>query len=87
MNPMIVTLCGPDDLGHWFLHDCYGNALSIVNQWKDHLTAAELFGWKCPAEILDQEEVIQEAREWLMENIGKEIAAPPHIEAQFKDLN
>lgn len=84
---MRVTLAGPDDLGYWFLHDENGNTFPLVERHDDHPAAAELFGWTTPEGITDQEEIIESARLWLMENISEEIEAPQHVVEFFRELN
>jgi hypothetical protein len=84
---MRVTLAGPDDLGYWFLHDENGDAFPLVARHEDHPVAAELFGWTAPEGITDQEEIIESARLWLMENISEEIEAPQHAVEFFRQLN
>ena len=53
---------------------------------EDHPAAAELFGWTAPEGITDQEEIIGSALEWLMDRIGDEITAPPHVADYFREL-
>jgi hypothetical protein len=81
-----VTLTGPDDLGRWFLDDENGNSLPLVERHEEHPGAAELFGWTSPDGITAEEEIIQDALDWLMENIGEEIDAPPDAVAYFEEL-
>jgi len=45
---MLVTLMGPDDLGHWVLADANGNSFPLVQRYEDHLEVALLFGWQAP---------------------------------------
>ena len=72
---MKVTLAGPDDLGYWFLHDENGNAFPLVEDHVDHSAAAALFGWTAPEGVTDQEEIIQDALDWLNDHISDEIEA------------
>lgn len=83
---MKVTLAGPDDLGYWFLEDDEGNAFPFVERHEDHPAAAALFGWTAPAGVTEQEEIIQDALDWLNEHIGDEITAPPEAVEFFRDL-
>ena len=79
---MLVTLMGPDDLGHWVLADENGNSFPLVERHEDHPAAASLFGWTTPA-VTDEEEIIQDALDWLMDHIGEDIEAPKDIEAHL----
>jgi hypothetical protein len=80
---MTLTLMGPDDQGFWFLADATGRDFRIVDRWEDHPAAAKLFGWVTPDESAG-DEAIQAAREYLVEHVGDEITAPPHIALHFK---
>jgi hypothetical protein len=66
----------------WFLEDEDGIAFPLVERHEDHPAAATLFGWTAPEGVTDQEEVIQDALDWLMDCIGDEIEAPKEA-AQF----
>lgn len=93
---MKVTLMGPDDEGRWHLANSNGNDFCLVEKVEDHAYAAKLFGWvpcdecnsdgtaDCPHKTSD--EMIDEAREFLMENCGEEITAPRHIAEYFEDF-
>lgn len=83
---MKVTLVGPNDLGYWFLDDENGDSFPLVERHEDHPAAATLFGWTAPEGVTDEEEIIQDALEWLMDHISDEFAAPKHVEAFFKEL-
>jgi len=83
---MKVTLVGPNDLGYWFLDDENGDSFPLVERHEDHPAAAKLFGWTAPEGVTDEEEIIQDALEWLMDNISEEIEAPKDVEAFFKEL-
>jgi len=83
---MKVTLAGPDDLGLWVLHDENGNAFPLVEDQEDHLAAASLFGWTAPEGVTDEEDIIQDALDFLMENIGEEIEAPKEAVEYFREL-
>jgi len=83
---MKVTLTGPDDLGYWFLHDEDGNAYPLVECWRDHLAAASLFGWTAREEAKDENEMIEDARLWLLEHIADEIEAPKDVVEFFLKL-
>jgi hypothetical protein len=83
---MKVTLAGPDDLGYWFLHDENGNAFSLVERHEDHPAGAALFGWSAPEGVTDDEEIVQSALECLMDHIGDDIEAPPHVADYFREL-
>lgn len=82
---MKVTLVGPDDLGRWFLDDENGNSFPLVERHEEHPGAAAFFGWAAPDGLTD-EEIIQDALDWLMENIGEEIEAPPDVRAYFEKI-
>ena len=83
---MKVELAGPGDLGHWFLVDRDGNAYPLVKRHEDHLKAAALFGWKAPDGIADEEEIIDSAIDFLMDNISEEIEAPQEVADYFREL-
>lgn len=83
---MIVSLVGPDDLGYWFLHDENGNSFPLVERHKDHPAAAALFGWKAPERVTDEEELIDSAIDFLMENTGEDFEAPKHVAEFFEKL-
>lgn len=84
---MTVTLVGPDDLGYWFLHDENGNSFPLVERHKDHPAAAAFFGWKAPEGVTDEEEIIDSAIDFLMENTGEDFEAPQHVAEFFRELN
>jgi hypothetical protein len=84
---MKVTLAGPDDLGYWFLHDEDGNAFPLVEDHEDHPAAAKLFGWTAPEGVTDEEDIIQDALDFLMDNIGEEIESPKEAVEYFRELN
>lgn len=84
---MIVTLVGPDDLGLWYLHDDNGNSFPLVERHEDHPAAAALFGWKAPEGVTDEEELIDSAIDFLMENISEEIEAPKEVVKYFRELD
>ncbi len=83
---MKVTLAGPDDLGHWFLDDDNANSYPLVARHEDHPQAAALFGWTAPEGVTDEEDIIQDALDCLMENIGEEIEAPKEVVEYFREL-
>lgn len=83
---MRVTLCGPDDLGYWFLDDENGNSFALVERHEDHPAAAALFGWTAPKGVKDEERIIESALDWLNDHIGDEIEAPPVVVAYFREL-
>ena len=82
---MKVTLCGPDDLGRWVLHNEDGLGYPLVERHEDHIAAAKLFGWSPPEGVTDQEQLIQSALDWLMDRIGSEIKAPPQVALFFHE--
>lgn len=82
---MKLTLTGPDDLGKWLLEDANGNAWPLVERPEDHIAAAAMFGWLPPQDATD-EEIIENALDWLMAFIGEEIEAPQHIAEYFREL-
>jgi hypothetical protein len=79
-----LTLMGPDDQGFWYLVDATGRDFRIVEQLEDHPVAAKLFGWVTPDESAD-DEAIEDAREFLLEHVGDEVIAPPHIASRFME--
>lgn len=83
---MNVELAGPGDLGHWFLVDRDGNAYPLVERHEDHPKAAALFGWTAPDGVTDEEEIIDNAIDFLMENIGEEIEAPKEAVEYFREM-
>ena len=83
---MKVTLCGPDDLGRWVLHNEDGLAYPLVQRHEDHVAAAMLFGWSAPQGVTDDEEIVQDALAWLTERIGDEITAPSAVVAYYREL-
>jgi len=87
MKAMKVELTGPDDLGFWFLTDRDGNACPLVETHEGHPAAAALFGWKTPEGVTDEEEIIQDALDWLMDHIGDKIKAPKEAVEYFRGLN
>jgi hypothetical protein len=84
---MNVTLAGPDGLGYWFLDDDKGRSFPLVNNWNDHIAAASMFGWTASEEAKDEDEIIEEARLWLMDHIGDAIKAPKDIEDYFREFD
>jgi len=84
---MKVELAGPGDLGHWFLVDRDGNAYPLVERHEDHPKAAALFGWTAPEGVADEDEIIDNAIDFLTENIGEEIEAPKEAVEYFRELN
>ncbi|HBJ33574.1 MAG TPA: hypothetical protein DDZ51_02200 [Planctomycetaceae bacterium] len=84
---MRVTLEGPDDLGNWFVSDEDGNSFTLVECYEDHPTAASMLGWKSPDGIDDEDEIIQDALDWLMEHTGDDFTAPKHVADYFKEMN
>jgi hypothetical protein len=84
---MKVELAGPDDLGYWFLVDGDGNSFPLVESHEAHPAAATLFGWEAPEGVTDEEEIIDSAIDYLMENIGEEIEAPKEAVEYFRELN
>ena len=83
---MKVELSCPGDLGHWYLVDRDGNAYPLVERHEDHPKAAALFGWTAPKGVMDEEEIIDNAIDFLMENIGEEIEAPKEVVEYFREL-
>lgn len=83
---MKVTLMGPSDLGEWYLVDDEANSYPLVERHEDHPAAAELFGWSAPEGITDEEEIVQDALNWLMDHIGDDIEAPKDVAAYFREL-
>ena len=79
---MIVTLMGPTDMGEWVLSDENGKNFPLVQRYDDHPAAASLFGWKAP-ESADEEEIIQDALDWLMNHINENIEAPKDLGEWF----
>jgi hypothetical protein len=53
---------------------------------EDHPKAATLFGWTAPEGVTDEEEIIDSAIDFLMENIGEEIEAPKEAVEYFLEL-
>ena len=84
---MKVTLEGPDDLGFWFLADDEGNSFPFIECHEDHPTAAAMLGWKRPEDILDEEDIIMDALDWLMDHTGDDFKAPAHVKEYFKQLD
>ena len=83
---MKVELAGPDDLGFWFLTNDNGDSFPLVERHEDHPSAAGLFGWTAPEGVTDEEALIDNAIDFLMENIGDEIEAPKEAVEYFRDL-
>jgi hypothetical protein len=83
---MKVSLAGPDDLGFWFLDDENGNSFPLVERHEDHPAAAALFGWKAPEGVTDEEEIINDAIDWLTDHAGEDFEAPKHVVGFFKKL-
>ncbi len=83
---MKLSLAGPDELGRWVLHSPDGLAYPLVERHEDHVPAAKLFGWSHARGITDEEEVIQDALDWLMDHISDEIEAPAHVVEFFREL-
>ncbi len=83
---MLVTLMGPDDLGHWMLADENGNSFPLVECHEDHPAAASLFGWTAPEGVTDEEEIIQDALDWIMDHINENIEAPKDVAEYFGEL-
>ena len=81
---MLVTLMGPTDLGLWFLDDESGNSFPLVQRYEDHPQAASLFGWQAP-EGADQEQIIEDAVDWLMDHINEDIEAPKDVVEYFEE--
>jgi hypothetical protein len=83
---MKVTLMGPSDLGQWYLVDDEANSYPLVEHHEDHPAAAKLFGWSAPEGVTDEEEIIQDALNWLNDHISDEIEAPPEAVEFFQEL-
>jgi hypothetical protein len=83
---MKVTLAGPNDLGYWFLDDENGNSFPLVERHEDHPAAAALFGWKAPEGVTDEEEIINDAIDWLTDHAGEDFKAPKHVAEFFEKL-
>lgn len=93
---MKATLMGPDDQGCWYLCDGNGHDWPVVRDRKEHAYAARLFGWtacECgqtngttACEHRTVEEMLEEARAFLMDHIGDEIEPPRHIAAYFEEM-
>jgi len=84
---MKVTLMGPDDSGYWYLTDDEGNSFPFIECHEDHPTAAAMLGWKRPKDILDEEDIIMDALDWLMDHTGEDFKAPAHVKEYFKQLD
>jgi hypothetical protein len=84
---MKVTLAGPDELGRWVLHSPDGLAYPLVKHHEDHIAAAKLFGWPEARGITGEEEIIQDALDWLMDRISDEIEAPQYVIEFFRELD
>jgi len=82
---LVVTLMGPDDLGLFVLADENGNNFPLVQRYEDHPAAASLFGWQSPEGATDEEEIIQDALDWLMDHINEDIEAPKDVEEYFEE--
>ena len=82
---MLVTLMGPTDMGEFVLSDENGNSFPLVQRHEDHLETASLFGWTAP-EGADEEEIIQDALEWLMDHINEDIEAPRDVVEYFGEF-
>jgi len=83
---MQVTLEGPDDLGYWFLSDPDGNSFPLVERHEDHPAGASTLGWITPEGDNDQEQIIQDALDWLMEHTGEDFTAPKQVADYFRDM-
>lgn len=83
---MNITLAGPDALGFWFLTDEEGNSFPLVERHEDHPAGASILGWTTPEGIHDNEEIIQDALDWLMEHNGEDFKAPKHVADYFKEM-
>ena len=83
---MKVTLAGPTELGYWFLENEDGISFPLVERHEDHPKAAALFGWTAPEGVTDEEEIIDSAIDFLMENISEEIEAPKEVVEFFREL-
>jgi hypothetical protein len=81
-----VTLTGPDDLGYWFLTDSDGNSFPFIECHEDHPTAAAMLGWVLPEDLEDEEEIIQNALDWLLDHTGDDFKAPAHVAVYFNEL-
>ena len=84
-HSMLVTLMGPTESGAWVLADHNGNNFSLVQRYEDHPEAASLFGWQAPAGVTDEEEIIQDALDWLMDHINEDIEAPKDVAEYFEE--
>lgn len=80
---MKLTLMGPDDQGFWYLADRTGRDFRIIERREDHAAAAKLFGWSPSSDSLTTDQLNEDARGFLMENVGSEITAPLHIAERF----
>ena len=80
---MKLTLMGPDDSGHWFLCDQFGNSWRIVEDYSDYAPAAQLLGWE-PAGTED--ELAQNALAFLRDHIGEDFIVPKHVADHFRNL-
>lgn len=83
---MRVTLMGPDDLGFWFLVDENANSFPLVERHEDHPAAAAQLGWKAPKGVTGNEELIDSAIDFLMENTGEDFKAPKHVVEFFRKM-
>jgi len=84
---MQVTLMGPNDLGFWSVTDEEGNSFTLVERHEDHPAGASLLGWNAPEGVTDNEEIIQDALDWLMDHTGEDFDAPPQVAEFFRQLN
>lgn len=82
---MKITLVGPDDCGFWFVENEHGMTWQLVEREENQPGAAALFGWTSLDGATDDEQV-EAARAFLMENIGAEIEAPLHIATHFEEM-
>ena len=73
---MKVTLQGPDDLGHWFLARRKRELVPPRRTPRGSPGCRRLFGWTAPEGVTDEEEIIQDALDWLNDHINDEIEAP-----------
>lgn len=84
---MQVTLMGPNDLGFWSVTDEEGNSFPLVERHEDHPAGASILGWQKSDGITDNEEIIQDALDWLLEHTGEDFTAPPQLAEFFHQLN
>jgi hypothetical protein len=82
---MKVTLAGPDDLGYWFLTDENGISLPLIERHEDHPKGSALLGWNAPEGVTDEEEIIQDALDWLMVHTGEDFEASAQVTDFFRE--